>query len=242
MRPLVIAHRGHSAAAPENSLAALERAVGSGADMVECDVRRAGDGVLVVSHDDTLDRLAGRPVVIAETGSDDLAVAAREAGAEVPTLAELMDAARTRVPLLLDVKSVDPGIVPDIAAVAAATGFDPAGLVLGVRASALVGPARDWLPGSGLLALHSRTAPLAWFLDAGVTLVRHWEARVDRSSVGELDDHGCAVWATVGGPETDRAVGDATEASLAAVLDAGIQGMLVNDPDLGRRVVDTRRG
>lgn len=51
MRPLVIAHRGASWHAPENTLAAFELAVAQGADYVEFDVRRSGDGELVVAHD-----------------------------------------------------------------------------------------------------------------------------------------------------------------------------------------------
>lgn len=46
-----MAHRGASAEAPENTLAAFEKAIELGADMIEFDVRRAPDGRLVVSHD-----------------------------------------------------------------------------------------------------------------------------------------------------------------------------------------------
>jgi len=53
---LVIAHRGASAYAPENTLRAFELAVRQGADMCELDVQRTADGVLVVFHDDTTDR------------------------------------------------------------------------------------------------------------------------------------------------------------------------------------------
>ena len=48
LRPLIIAHRGHSTAAPENSVAALNAAVAAQADIVECDVRIAADSVPVV--------------------------------------------------------------------------------------------------------------------------------------------------------------------------------------------------
>jgi glycerophosphoryl diester phosphodiesterase len=47
----IVAHRGASAEAPENTLAAFEKAIELGADMIEFDVRRAADGGLVVSHD-----------------------------------------------------------------------------------------------------------------------------------------------------------------------------------------------
>lgn len=55
--PLVIVHRGATAFAPENSLEAYAAAMDYGADGVEVDVRRTRDGVLVLFHDDMLDRL-----------------------------------------------------------------------------------------------------------------------------------------------------------------------------------------
>ncbi len=54
--PLVIAHRGYSAAAPENTLPAFQLAVTTGADLVELDYHHSRDGVLTVLHDSTLDR------------------------------------------------------------------------------------------------------------------------------------------------------------------------------------------
>lgn len=58
-RPLVMAHRGASAAEPENSLAALKKAAELGADGVEFDVQRCGSGELVVFHDRSLARCTG---------------------------------------------------------------------------------------------------------------------------------------------------------------------------------------
>ena len=56
-KPLIIAHRGASALAPENTLAAFRRAIEDGADGIEFDVRIARDGVPVVFHDSTLRRM-----------------------------------------------------------------------------------------------------------------------------------------------------------------------------------------
>ncbi|WP_329408731.1 glycerophosphodiester phosphodiesterase family protein [Streptomyces sp. NBC_00704] len=56
VRPSVIAHRGASAYAPENTLAAVDRAAAMGVLWVENDVQRTKDGELVVIHDDTLRR------------------------------------------------------------------------------------------------------------------------------------------------------------------------------------------
>lgn len=55
-RPIIVAHRGSSAIAPENTLAAFKRAVDDGADAVEFDVRLTSDGEVIVFHDSHLQR------------------------------------------------------------------------------------------------------------------------------------------------------------------------------------------
>ncbi|MGC9041154.1 MAG: glycerophosphodiester phosphodiesterase, partial [Roseiflexus sp.] len=92
---LVIAHRGASAYAPENTMRAFELAARQGADMCELDVQRTADGVLVVFHDDTTARweTQGRPVMhctLADLQQIDIG------GERVATLAEVCVFARER--------------------------------------------------------------------------------------------------------------------------------------------------
>ena len=61
-----ILHRGDQTAAPENSIPAFEAAGRSGAEYVETDVRETRDGVLVISHDDSLQRMCGKDKRISE--------------------------------------------------------------------------------------------------------------------------------------------------------------------------------
>lgn len=58
-RPVIFAHRGASAHAPENTLAAFELALTQQADAVELDVKLSADGKVVVHHDATVDRTTG---------------------------------------------------------------------------------------------------------------------------------------------------------------------------------------
>ena len=71
--PLIIAHRGASAHAPENTFAAFQEAIRVGADGIEFDVRLAKDDVPVVFHDEDLKRIAGRPEKISDLTSAELA-------------------------------------------------------------------------------------------------------------------------------------------------------------------------
>lgn len=70
--PLIIAHRGASAIAPENTIAAFRRAIEDGADGLEFDVRLTKNGVPVVFHDATLKRIANRNLGILNLTSDEL--------------------------------------------------------------------------------------------------------------------------------------------------------------------------
>jgi len=72
-QPLIIGHRGSSALAPENTMAAFRRALADGADGIEFDVRLARDGVPVVIHDATLQRVALRRDSVSMLNSADLA-------------------------------------------------------------------------------------------------------------------------------------------------------------------------
>ncbi|HKR23377.1 MAG TPA: glycerophosphodiester phosphodiesterase family protein [Pyrinomonadaceae bacterium] len=70
--PLIIAHRGASAVAPENTIAAFQAAIDAGADGIEFDVRLSRDGVPVVIHDETLNRTHGMRRRVGEMTLDEL--------------------------------------------------------------------------------------------------------------------------------------------------------------------------
>lgn len=71
-RPLVIAHRGFSVAAPENTLASFRLALAAGVDLVELDFHATRDGQLIVIHDAVLDRTTN---AVARFGGTQLRVA-----------------------------------------------------------------------------------------------------------------------------------------------------------------------
>jgi glycerophosphoryl diester phosphodiesterase len=114
--PDVVAHRGASADAPENTLAAVAEARRQGADGLEVDVQRTADGVLVLHHDATPRRTtdAGADLADQPLGAltlRDLRTLDAGAGERIPTLAELLDAAGD-LGLLLELK--DPWHYPGI--------------------------------------------------------------------------------------------------------------------------------
>ncbi|ANJ27037.1 glycerophosphodiester phosphodiesterase [Agromyces aureus] len=91
-RPRVLAHRGLAVEAPENTLLAFEHALAVGAGYLETDVRLTRDGVVVIAHDDTIDRVAGRSAVVADLSLADLEQIELGAGQRFCTLAAALEA------------------------------------------------------------------------------------------------------------------------------------------------------
>lgn len=105
---LIYAHRGSSATAPENTLAAFRQAIADGADGVELDVRATRDGVLVVLHDRDLGRTTNGAGAVDETTLDELQRLDAGGGERVPTLDQVLALLAGRLRLDLEVKQ--PGI------------------------------------------------------------------------------------------------------------------------------------
>lgn len=111
-RPRVIAHRGFSGVAPENTLTAIEKAIDVGADMAEIDVLLSRDRHVVVIHDDTLDRTTDGKGPVEDFSLEELRrldagtwFAAEFAGEKLPTLAEVLDLVRGRILLNVEIKT-----------------------------------------------------------------------------------------------------------------------------------------
>jgi glycerophosphoryl diester phosphodiesterase len=114
-RPYMLAHRGASAYGPENTAAAFDRAIGLRSDGIETDVRASRDGVLVLMHDERVDRTTDGEGKVHELSFDELQrldaggpFNPRFAGERVPTLESFLERHGGRLPLCLEVKQ--PGV------------------------------------------------------------------------------------------------------------------------------------
>jgi glycerophosphoryl diester phosphodiesterase len=111
MPPLLIAHRGDSAHAPENTIPAFEQAVAKGADWIELDLTLSSDDEVVVCHDATLWRRARsrkrlRSLTAAELARVDVSRGFPAfAPTGVPRLGEVLDSVGIAIPLYLELKS-----------------------------------------------------------------------------------------------------------------------------------------
>ena len=235
-RPLVIGHRGASAHATENTLAAFRRARADGADGVELDVAQCLTGEVVIFHDDTLARLAGRPEAIGHLSLAALREVRLTGGGEsIPTLDEALEELDTmlvNVEIKVPITSPGHALAEATAAVlrrhatgtrALVSSFHPVALALfRVRAPSVP---------TGLLFGPEQSKPLreAWSRKALRPLALHPSKDLaSERTVGAWRREGYAinVW-TVDGVE---------QVSRVAAL--GVDGIITNDPAATRAILE----
>lgn len=254
-QPLVIAHRGASAEAPENTRAAVRRAVDLGADAIEIDVQRTRDGALIVMHDTTLERTTdarrvfpGRaPWRVADFTLDELQrldagswKSSRYAGERVPTLLatlEVLGDSDASLQVELKKPQLYPGIVTDLlSALAGVPGvLDRSPLVPRVVVQSFDFPTMKELKARaprlevGLLGTPkvANLPALATWADQ----VNPQHRRVTRSYVEEVHRQGmeCVAWTVDAPGAMRRAVG------------LGVDGVITNRPARLRAVLSRER-
>ena len=107
----VMAHRGASSVAPENTLAAVQAAIDASADFVEIDVQEAADGVVIVAHDSDLKKVGGDGKKVWEATASELRqtdigswFAPEFSDQRVPTLEEVLDLCRGKIKVNIELK------------------------------------------------------------------------------------------------------------------------------------------
>jgi glycerophosphoryl diester phosphodiesterase len=146
----IIAHRGASGEAPENTLEAFRLALAQGADALEFDVHLSGDGIPMVIHDPTLDRTTDRTGRIETLTAQQIQQADagarfttdgrqsypyRGRGIRVPRLAEVLAEFR-KTPLLIEIKT--PAVQDEVARLIMETGMEERCVLASDRAAALI--------------------------------------------------------------------------------------------------------
>ncbi|WP_205718742.1 glycerophosphodiester phosphodiesterase family protein [Actinomadura sp. WMMA1423] len=247
-----VAHRGASAYAPENTLAAFRLAKAKGADMFELDVQETKDHQLVIMHDTTLARTTNaeslypgrRPwkvadFTLAEIGRLDAGgwFARRYAGERVPTLGQVLAAMRgTGLGLLLEIKS--PGLYPGIERrVAAELKRSPSWLRTDAQERRLVVQSFDWesVRRFHAVLLKVPTGLLGTPKVADLPRLAKYADQVNppfggltESYVEEVHDAGMDVLAWT--------IDDSGDMERAIALD--VDGVITDRPDVLRRVLD----
>ncbi len=103
--PLIIAHRGDSSNALENSVEAFRLALSVPVDMVEIDLRMSSDGVLYVMHDKRTGRTADRNVDLEQAASQEIGRISLKNGEPIPTLDDVLRLVAGKAGINIEIKS-----------------------------------------------------------------------------------------------------------------------------------------
>lgn len=232
----VTAHRGSSLTAPENSLSAIRHAIEDGADYAEIDVQETADGTLVLLHDSDLMRVAGVDAKIWEVEYDEIRdldagswFSPEFAGETIPTLQQAIDLAREHLRLNIELKynGHDVRLAERTAELVRENGFVEHSLITSLDSAGLQ-RVRQVAPDIRIGQIV--TVSIGDFvkldvdflsINAGVAT----PAQVHRNREADLDTH---VWT----------VND--EASMARMIERGVNNIITDEPALLRRVIDER--
>jgi glycerophosphoryl diester phosphodiesterase len=223
----VIAHRGASGYAPEHTFAAYDLALSQGADVLELDVRPTADGELVVLHDPTLLRTADDPRAIAEVPAADLH--ALDAAVRPATFDAVLERYGTSTQWLVELKDAHPAWEARVGAALVRRGLDDRAVIQGFDAHGLA-RLRAACPSLGVSPLFRQTPTDEELAHASTFAVgvgvRH--SAVDAELVSRAGERGLSVRAwTANLPEV-----------IERLLEAGVDGVITDVPDVARRIID----
>lgn len=157
----IVAHRGNHRYAPENTAVSYEQAIDAGASIVEIDLNRTRDDVLILMHDDTLDRTTnGTGKVMNHTLDQIKQLDAgswkheRYTGERVPTFREITQICKDRAVMMLDLKIKLRG--DEIAAVLQDAAIEPDQVIIAPWEVDQAGQIKPYLPDATIILLHSK--------------------------------------------------------------------------------------
>jgi glycerophosphoryl diester phosphodiesterase len=242
----IIAHRGASGYAPENTMAAFERAVAMGATEVETDVAFTKDRRLLLFHDDTLERTtngSGRPEDYTLEELERLDAGSwldREyAGEPLITLEKLLDRFGDTLTYHIEIKQPMPGLVPAVIGAIRRRGLIDRVFIAAIDDDASLQEALRLAP-----AIRTAAAPVARLREVGPRAIEEAAGRghamVTLASFNQ--SKGLVDLAHSLGLEA-RSSGIAERAQMVEAAEIGCNGMTINWPDwLMDYVRDRKRG
>lgn len=182
--PLIVAHRGASHDAPENTLPAFKLAWKQGADAIEGDFHLTSDGKIVCIHDYDTKRVAGQKLVVKQTSLKDLReldagawLAPKWKGTKVPTFKEVAATVPATGKFYIEVKC-GPEIVPQLLREIAATGLKPEQVVVISFDASVIREVKDKAPNYKACWLSSfeKKSPLDPSVDQAISTMREIKA------------------------------------------------------------------
>lgn len=232
----IIAHRGSSGAAPENTMAAFERAITDKADWIELDVQENGDGVVVVEHDSDFMRVGRTSLKVWDATNADLEdldvgswYGAEFADQRVPTLRQVLERAKGNLGVVIELKYYghDRELESKVVEIVEQAGMAPHIMLMslkreGLRKAAALRP--SWT--RGLL----NTVSLGNLTGLDVDFLALNATAASRAQIRQAHKRGMKVYVwTIDDP-----------VQLSVMMSRGVDGVITDRPEVARQVLEYR--
>lgn len=221
---LNIGHRGARALEPENTLRGFNRAYDEGADGIELDVRRSRDGVLVVIHDDDLERVTGGVYTgkVSDYTLEELQTMDVGDGEYVPTLEEALELVIDRNGLV-NVEIKDSGIAMDVVETVNRYGLGSSTIISSFNYLEVWEAKRaDPSIRTGLLVHGANPLSIYSALLAGADAINPAYSTLNDAFVNAAHEVGLKVYTYTVNEEPD----------MQRLVDIGVDGIITDRPDL----------
>jgi glycerophosphoryl diester phosphodiesterase len=226
----LVAHRGASKEAPENTMAALQAALNIGVDYIEIDVHLSKDGIPVVIHDAVLGRTVKIDPPDRVTNLDYKTLADLDAGSwykesfskeKIPTLDEVLSLDRGNAGLMIEIKK---GVIePDLLVAALIKSLQKTSLskiILGSFSIPILNELNRQLPAASLIGIVENLNELPPMREMKLKKMALWYKLINPAIVQSLHDEGTEVWTFT--------VDDLRVAKF--LISIGVHGLITNDP------------
>jgi glycerophosphoryl diester phosphodiesterase len=225
-KPLVIAHRGDSSRALENSLDAFRLALSLPVDMIEFDIRKSRDNVLYVMHDKETGRTADGSLDIEKAVSDDISRLRLKNGEAIPMLNDVLILVDGKVGLNIEIKSRGAGALT--AAHLVGSGYRGKVLISSFKEEEVIG-ARRVMPDVPVAGIFDTFIPaeVGVYKAKGYHLISLNRKTVSKELVTLCHNKNIAVYVWT----VDQ------EEKAEELFSWGVDGIYSNNPGMLRRVV-----
>jgi glycerophosphoryl diester phosphodiesterase len=236
--PRIIAHRGVSSEAPENTLSSVKKALDLGVHCVEIDVRLSKDGTPVVLHDPSASRMAGvkgaipvSQLTLSEIKEFDVGRHFDDAyiGERIPTLLDVLNLNWQNTHLMIEIKKSykkPHSIVKAVFQAIEDAKSPPSNILIGSFSHEIIKEAQKQRlpngPNVEFIGIVEKLNLIDPFISQNVKRIAIWHKMADKDLIHSLTKKGMEVWSfTVDDPQLAQ--------NLIAL---GIKGIISNDPKL----------
>ncbi len=232
----IIAHRGASGEAPENTMAAFEKAVADSTDWIELDVQENADGVVIVQHDSDFKRVGRDDLKVWNATNEELRdldvgswFGPEFSDQRVPTLRQVLERAKGHVNVLIELKYYghDEQLESRVVEIVEQTGMEPHIMLMSLKREQLSRAAAlrpDWRRG----LLNTVSIGDLTRLDLNFLALNATAASLSQIRRAHARDMKVYVW-TVDDP-----------VQLSVMMSRGVDGVITDRPEVARQVLEFR--